>query len=821
MRTRTFVCITALFLCHPQVWSQAVSKQFPPSAIDQSMAQERKPQAEERKTSADEQGSTDADLPDAPSVIALPVAEPEPAPLVGTDVGIEANEQRKVGDVWTLEGEVVIHYKNYVIRADKVTYDQSQDEIEAEGHLQLEGGPDDEVITASRGTIHLANESGRFYNVQGTIGLRRTGRNNVIYSTPNPFIFTGRVVIKAGPEHYQVVDGTMTSCRLPKPDWRLLARSIVVNNGQARAANTRFELLKLPVFYLPFVTHPVDTESRQSGLLIPSPGNSSTKGFIIGEEVYWAINRSTDLTVGAEYYSKRGWAPMGRFRYHGMGANFFDVRWTSLLDRGLGPNHIDQGGIDLNVDGRRNWSEFTRSVSSVEYLSSYIYRQAFTENFNLAVNSQVKSEAFLTHNRNGFSSEIYFDRYQSFENNTSPIQEVRILHLPSLNFQGVDHPLGNIPLYWGFSSSLAGLSRSEPGFQTSHEVGRFDLYPHLTLPFVAGGWTLRPTVGVRNTFYSKSQFPGTSTPRERAATLDRSDFEASMEIRPPALERDFQLSGLHRELRHVIEPEVDYAFVGGVKDFASTLRFDTTDILSDTNEITYSLTQRFFLRKPGSKACADGDPDPACTGKSKEWVTWQVAQKYFFDTNFGGALNAGHRNVLATTLDFSGVSFLVNSRDVSPVISRLRIHATDNVNLEWDLDYDTRAGRIGASNLFADYRHGNFFGGLTYASLATPEESGGTSASLAKFSQIRPFVAWGNPNRRGFNLAANSGYDFTQNSLQYGGVQAAYNWDCCGFNIEYRRFALGSTRNENQYRFNFSLAGVGTAGNLRRSERLF
>jgi len=286
------------------------------------------------------------------------------------------------------------------------------------------------------------------------------------------------------------------------------------------------------------------------------------------------------------------------------------------------------------------------------------------------------------------------------------------------------------------------------------------------------------------------------------------------------MERDFHLALLHRDLRHVIEPEFNYSFVGGVKDFASTLRFDTTDTVSDTNEATYSLTQRFYLRKAASKPCADGSTDGECTTKAREWLTWQVGQKYFFDSNFGGALRAGHRNVLATTLDFSGVSFLVNPRDVSPVISRLRLHATDNVNLEWDLDYDTRAGRIGASNLFTDYRRGNFFGGVTYASLAAPEESG-NSASLAKFSQFRPFVAWGNPNRRGFNFATNAGYDFTQNALQYGGIQAAYNWDCCGLNFEYRRFALGSTRNENQYRFNFSLAGVGTAGNLRRSERLF
>ncbi len=54
-------------------------------------------------------------------------------------------------------------------------------------------------------------------------------------------------------------------------------------------------------------------------------------------------------------------------------------------------------------------------------------------------------------------------------------------------------------------------------------------------------------------------------------------------------------------------------------------------------------------------------------------------------------------------------------------------------------------------------------------------------------------------------------------------MQASYNWNCCGLNIEYSKFDLGPVRNENVYRFNFTLAGVGTAGNLRgmRSFQIF
>ena len=39
--------------------------------------------------------------------------------------------------------------------------------------------------------------------------------------------------------------------------------------------------------------------------------------------------------------------------------------------------------------------------------------------------------------------------------------------------------------------------------------------------------------------------------------------------------------------------------------------------------------------------------------------------------------------------------------------------------------------------------------------------------------------------------------------------------------VEYRRFALGAVRNENEYRFSFTLANIGEFGNLKRQERLY
>jgi LPS-assembly protein len=89
------------------------------------------------------------------------------------------------------------------------------------------------------------------------------------------------------------------------------------------------------------------------------------------------------------------------------------------------------------------------------------------------------------------------------------------------------------------------------------------------------------------------------------------------------------------------------------------------------------------------------------------------------------------------------------------------------------------------------------------------------------FDQIRAQLGYGSPTKRGWSAAGNIGFDREFNLLQYGAAQTAYNWDCCGLSFEYRRFSLGSVRNENQYRFAFTLANIGSFGNLKRQERLF
>jgi LPS-assembly protein len=305
---------------------------------------------------------------------------------------------------------------------------------------------------------------------------------------------------------------------------------------------------------------------------------------------------------------------------------------------------------------------------------------------------------------------------------------------------------------------------------------------------------------------------------------------------------------------------VVYRDVVGVNGFSRILRFDERDILSNTNEVEYRVINRLYAKKsaPQSGDCntpvlpslnppsgsppgpppweQDGQPQVTPPGDSelrrdncpeaspaRELVRWELAQKYFLDTSFGGALVNGQRNVFTTTVDLTAFAFLSSPRHLSPLVSRLRIQPSSNVDAEWDLDYDFNAGRINASTTSLTYHIGQFgFSGMgLYANFPGQILATNNVVGPSRFNQFRTQVQYGRSDKRGFSGAASFGVDAQSAVVQYYVIQSTYNWDCCGINVEYRRIRLGTIRNENEYRFNYTLANIGSFGNLLRKERLY
>jgi LPS-assembly protein len=764
------------------------------------------------------------------------------------EVTIVAGQQEKVGDLYNLRGNVVLQFRGFEMHADQVTYNEATGDISAAGHLIFDGGPNDLHMEGTRATYNTKNDSGKFYDVIGTTGAKFRGRH-VLLTSPNPFSFSGRLVEKAGKNRIIVHRGTVTSCSLEDAKWTFKAEKIdVVPGDKAKLYHATFRLDHIPIFYFPFASLPTERIARQTGFLIPAIGQSSRKGTILGDSFYWAINRSLDATIGGEYWSSRGFAEHGELRARPSDTSFISLKLFGVNDRGFGAPAQKQGGQDVQLNAEAALPGGFRGVANLNYLSSYVFRLAFSETFTQAVNSEVKSVAFASKATSGYFFNVMASRYQNFQS-TSRGDLINIVHAPSVNAGAVDHQIGHTPIYYSYDASAEGVTRREPDFVTNNLVARLDVNPRIAAPFHVHGWDFRPEIAVEDTYYSQQRIPtpGVGVPGNEA--IDRHAFETSVEVRPPALSKILEKPIFNHKIKHSIEPVFTYRYVTGVDNFNKIIRFDAKDILSDTNEIEYGFINRIYAKNNNSENCGNpseisgieapipvpvAEPGIGTTGETtgknscgvgaREIISWEVMQKYFFDPSFGGALIPGQRNVFTTTAELTGIAFLTEPRQFSPIVSRLRIRTARNTDVEWHFDYDSKKGRINASTALLTHRFSDFFIGGSHAYLQAPGEvnvSAGNVGAPITFNQFRWLVGYGNPNKRGISAAANIGFDVNARFLQYTAVQTSYNWDCCGFSIEYRRLALGSVRNENQFRFALSLTNIGTFGTLRRQERLF
>src|SRR5215469_2399249 len=587
MTLRTRFLITALILCHQLLAAGLVTSQL---------------------HSESDQGTSVSGQADGEKTAAVEAASPCPNRAVtqlNDGTLICAIQQEKQGDVYKLRGDAEIHYRTYVLRADEITYDSSSGEATASGDVTLDGGPNDDHVKASHGTYNLTAETGWFYDVRATTGLRLKGNRLVLTSTA-PFAFTGKRVDKTSPEHYVVYDGTITTCELPHPHWIFQARKVVVDvGGNASIYHSDFLLEGIPIFYFPFASHPVTREARHTGFLIPTAGNSNTNGYIVGDSFYWAINRSLDATIAADYFSKRGWSQRGEFRARPSDTSYVDLNYFGVIDRGIGSPPLREGGQEARLVAEGNFYGF-RAVANLDYLSSFLFRLAFSEIFTTAINSEVKSQIFLSKTVNGFSLSGTVERYQNFfqlfsngaPTNPPVFDSVQVWHEPSIDASSVDRRLGRSPFFWSFNASLGDLARSEPGFQTGNLLGRFTFNPDISVPLQFRGWSLRPELTLHEAYYTE-RFVAVQALND---PTNRQAVEASVELRPPTLEKIFDREFLGQKWKHVIEPRAVYRIVTGVNDFSSVLHFDERDILSNTHEVEYGFVTRLYAKHAAAQS---------------------------------------------------------------------------------------------------------------------------------------------------------------------------------------------------------------------------
>jgi len=709
-----------------------------------------------------------------------------------------AGPQKVEGSVYSAEGDVVIRYGQLTLRADRIRYDTASQDALAEGRVVFEY--EQQRIAADEARYNFRTGRGSFRRVSGSITIAREPNPNVLI-TQNPLLFEAAEVERTGERTIRIRDAWITVCPPDRPIWRFYAPSAEIRlEDKVVLHNANFRLFRVPVLYLPYATAPAGKRQRQSGFLLPHVANSTSKGFVVGDSFYWAPAEWMDLTIGAEYLSRRGHSQLGELRVRPFENARLDATFFSVNDRGL----FGASGMREPASGHEAHVEFEallpggwRAVADMNKLTSLRFRLAFAETFQAAANPEIRSAAFTTNNFNGYSLNFGIVNYKNFLS-ADPETALILRSAPGARFSTVDRaPWRRLPVYFGFHVFADAVHRDDPNFETPDAVQRTELAPRVTIPLRWGPWLgVTNSFTLRTTRYGSQLLAGTVV----SDSVRRTTSELTTDIRPPAFARIWEGDGM--AWKHAIEPRVVYRFTHGVNQFGRFIRFDENDTLTDTNELEYSVTQRLFYREGARGA--------------EELVSWRLTQKYYFDPTFGGALVPGQRNVFAALNSITPFAFADGPRRFSPVISDLRVLPGGKYDAQFRVDYDTVRGRMSAIGTLVNVRpYRESF--ITLAHFATRSNP----VLQPKSNQLRALFGWGEVNRPGVNASFAVSYDYRQKFFQNQVAQVSWNGSCCGIGFEYRRLALGPLRSENQFRVALMIANIGTFGNLRRQEKLF
>jgi len=788
---------------------------------------------------------------DQPVKLKAPAKQGEPGEatdVLKVDAGTQTISGPKQAQVFVYEGNVDARIGTYRLQADKVTVYEATNKVVAEGNVVFDQG-EQQRITGSSAEWNYRTKTGFFLNSTGFTNQTQDGTR---------MYFTADRVDKISLDTIVATNVQVTACDEDVPKWSFHAKHIKIKTGdRVRIYSPNLRVKGVPVFYLPYASVSIKPRDRASGFLTPTFGGSGKKGFRLSSGYYQTLGRSADITLRNDIYTARGVGLGADFRTRANSRSYFNAGFYVLKDRVLGhkadANNPDQGGSSLYVEGVHYFPNGFIAAADVNITSNLSYRQVFSDSIQQAISPEERSQVFVNKDLDEYSFNFLARSQVTSLPNSLANTRVRIRTSPSVSIEKRATPLNflkKLPVYYSFEASAEGLSRKETvddllAFRRDVHgdpivspslVQRLDYNPKLQIPLYFYGVSVTASAAGRVTFYSNSIDPVNRAVLSRNLTRGYGEFE--LDVRLPALFKDFHRSNGSFFFRHLIEPYIIYRRIAGVSNFDQIIRFDYMDAIADTNEIEFGVSNRFFTRRStenvssaASKATRTGQKVSAST-QPYEALTVTVRGKYFFDRFFGGALVPGQRNQFYPINTLSGFSYGGVPRRLSPLNIEARYRPRADVFVDVRSDLDTSGGGIRAfSTSFGINRPLiQAFQSFYYTravelvpGLAQFADARGKEPGTLRGSQWSPSVFVGD-RERGLFGGASFFFDYQarpgkgNSSLINSTVTIGYSWDCCAVTAQNQTFNVG-VRQEHGLLFSFRLNGIGTFGTEQIGQR--
>jgi len=513
-------------------------------------------------------GAAAASGQETPPSAASPSVQAEP------EVRIVARNKDITKDRIFASGDVEIHYKEFVLFADRVEFDPRTREVLGEGNVVIQFR--DEVTRGERVRFNLDTETGRVEKASGLV-------------EPS-ILFTAETLDRKASDFFSLSQAWVTSCTQPVPRWGFsFSRADLKKDDYIKMWDAVLQIRKIPVFYFPYLRYPL--AERATGFLMPTVGYSAAKGVQYSQSFYLAISRNTDATFGIDTYSKMGLGLGLEYRY------MFSKGTAGTLNLYHFIFKKDAAGTSPSSIIRLSHNQvlplgFTLAAS-VDYQTSFSFSSEFDDEFRRASVSNKSSQVYLSRSWSHFNLSARVSRSETYFSSVD--DSVVSTSLPQISFNVFKVKLFS-PFYFSMSG---GYTNWRYGWRSAYDAGterrsnNFTLSPTVSLPFSSIPWlTVNTSLTANFVYYGQSLDPETSQILDDP--LFTKNVTANIEITGPVFYRVYYGRTGRPSLKNIIEPYVKYTYDSPIGDAD---RIVTPTSFYRYHQMSFGLTSRFLVKQ--------------------------------------------------------------------------------------------------------------------------------------------------------------------------------------------------------------------------------
>jgi len=699
----------------------------------------------------------------------------------GEKVIIHAQKKEFSDDIFRASEDVEVILDDYRIYAQYVEYNKKTEQIIARGRVTMTSK--ESVISGEELTFNVKDRTGEMVDVYGLMQPTIRYKCKTLNQVDNDTL------------KFKKMEFTSCSQRIPR--WKITCTKGKIKKEKYIAMNhALFKIKKIPVFYMPYLKYPIESDGRATGFLFPKIGNSNLRGFYLLNSFFWEMKSNLDLTFSLDYYSDVGVGAGGEFRYLFKQMNgFLKYYYFSYFDNSVFETESDSNYYISAEHTQKIKFLNTKILLKMNYPSDPNFLRQFNNNFDRVLSTNFNSSFNMTSSFSIFNLAFKASRYETYytfpTTNEDDSEDVDGLSkvtevLPAIELSIKQKKIWKIPGYFSLKTTGESIKKTgpalngEPEYKSDFTSNRLLVIPTYTLDLLKLPWfSSTVTVDSHHTVYAQSWDSDAGESGEIVDDPLHIGYQSATAIlKGPIF---FKISeSKKKRTKHIIEPEIKFRFVTKVddEDLERIVPVDKKDYPS-YSYVGFSLTSRWLSKGKTTKE------------SPREVASFSLTQKYYLDPK------QAHLN---RTIDEIYPEF-------SDISGRFKLSPFQDFLFDLNLSYN---------HFIEDFTRIN-------ASLSFTKESSILQGSLSYSSYLNAYASTANPFNRSLfrgkldidiprfpvKFITNIDYDITAKEFRAGAIMAHIDYQCLKIRAGFKIFKfLG--REETQFDINITWGNMGT-----------